>query len=51
MIRKLHEYKLTTNIFIFPYAFDDILGCYAILRNHNFKYVFAGKNTQRIPLI
>lgn len=50
MFNKLKDYNLYTDIYVFPYAFDDIIGCYNFLKKHGIKQFFAGKNTKRIEI-
>ena len=44
----LSSFGLHTNIFVFPYAYSDILYAYAILKHKGFYCIFAGKGTLRI---
>ena len=45
---KLDQLKLNTDVFVYPYAYDDILMSDHILRKNGFKWLFAGKDSRRI---
>ena len=45
---KLDQLKLNTDVFVYPYAYDDILLSDHILRKNGFKWLFAGKDSRRI---
>ena len=40
--------ELSTCIFVYPYAYDDILLADKVLRSHSYAYLFAGHNSRRI---
>ena len=46
----LNAFGLSTNIFVFPYAYSDILYAYAILKQKGFYCIFAGKGSLRIQI-
>lgn len=50
MIEQYKSFQLTTNLFVFPYAYDKILLSYSYLKKKGFKYFFAGENTKRITI-
>ena len=41
---------LLTDIYVYPYAYDDIVGSYSYLKKMGFRYVFAGKDSKRTPI-
>ena len=43
------NYKLKTNIFVYPYAYDNFPFADLIVKK-SFSYIFAGKNTKRIQI-
>lgn len=49
-ILKMSKYGFQTNIYVFPYAFDNIPGAYSCLKSNGFMHIFAGKNTQRTSI-
>lgn len=50
MIRDFKSFNMKTEIFVFPYAYDDFPCAQSIVHHNNFKYIFAGKNTQRVEI-
>lgn len=48
-IKALNEYGLNTDIFVYPYAYEPFLSR-KILREHGFRYIFAGNDSKRIPI-
>lgn len=44
----LTDYNLVTNIFVYPYAFDNIIGSDKLLKQLGYKFIFANKNNLRI---
>ena len=46
--QKLQMLELSTCIFVYPYAYDDILLADKVLRSHSYEYLFAGHNSRRI---
>lgn len=49
-IQDLNNFNLHTNIFIYPYAYDNFYKAENLLKNNNFYHIFAGKNSQRIEI-
>ena len=45
-----HLKDMNTNIFVFPYAYDDFPFAYTVLKRNKFFHIFAGKNTLRTQL-
>ena len=45
---RLRQLGLSTDIFVYPYAYDDILLCNHILKKNGFIKAFAGKDTRRL---
>ncbi len=46
----LKKFKFNTDIFVYPYAYDDFLLADKIVKTLEFKYIFAGKTTKRIEI-
>lgn len=46
----LNKFKFTTNIFVFPYAYDLFPLAYNILKNNKFNFIFAGQKSKRIQI-
>lgn len=44
----LVKFNLNTDIFVYPYAFDDIIGSNLTLRQLGYKFIFANKQNLRI---
>ena len=42
--------NLQTDIYVYPYAYDEIAGSYACLKKAGFRHVFAGKDSKRTPI-
>lgn len=50
MCAELKTYNLSTDIFVYPYAYDDFPCSKYIVKKYNFKYIFAGYNSQRLEI-
>lgn len=50
MCYDLNKLNLITNIFVFPYAYDDFLCSSKIVKQNKFKYIFAKQNAYRISI-
>lgn len=48
-VEMLKQMNLTTDIFVYPYAYQPFLGN-KILTEFGFRYIFAGENTKRISI-
>lgn len=46
----LNKFKLKTNIYVFPYAYDLFPLAYKILNNSKFNFIFAGQYSKRIQI-
>lgn len=50
MCTELKTYSLNTDIFVYPYAYDDFPCSKHIVQKHNFRYIFAGYDSQRLEI-
>lgn len=50
MKKDLDALNLNTDIFVYPYAYDDFPCAETIVRINGFRYIFAGKNSKRIEI-
>ena len=46
----LNKFKLKTNIYVFPYAYDLFPLAYKILNNSKFNFIFAEQYSKRIQI-
>lgn len=49
-VADLNQYGMNTSIFVFPYAYSNILCAYKELNANKFYYVFAGKDSLRTQI-
>lgn len=45
----LSEIGINTDIYVFPYSYEPFLS-HTILKRNGFRYIFAGKDSKRIPI-
>lgn len=48
--KKLRALGLSTDIFVYPYAYDGFVAARKTLEKNGYKFVFAGRGSQRTPV-